>query len=110
MEAAYVGVKLWAAAVQSEGSLEPLKIRAAMLQQRIQAPEGEIRFDPSNGHAYKTPRIGRITIDGGFEIVSSDVQPEAPQPFPRSRSRQAWLDFQSKLQEEWNGDWAAPSH
>ncbi|HEY8506517.1 MAG TPA: transporter substrate-binding protein, partial [Gemmataceae bacterium] len=69
MESAYVGVKLWARAVNEAQSLEPRKIRRALLNQRFTAPGGEVRIDPDTQHCYRTPRIGRIRADGGFEVV-----------------------------------------
>jgi len=109
MEAAYIGVKLWAAAVQQAGSTDPEKIRAAFVQQKIMAPEGEVRIDPATQHAYRTPRMGRITADNDFEVVSSDVKPEPPRPFPPSRSRAEWEKFLADLHTQWGGRWSAPA-
>jgi urea transport system substrate-binding protein len=53
MENAYVGVHLWAQAVREAQSIEPKKIRRAMLNQRLAAPEGDVRIDPD------TPEAGR---------------------------------------------------
>ena len=41
MEDAYVGVQLWAQAVREAQSIEPKKIRRAMLNQRLAAPDGD---------------------------------------------------------------------
>ncbi len=108
MEAAYVGVQLWAAAVKQADSDQPDEIRAAFVTQNILAPEGEITLDAANQHAYKTPRIGRITPDGQFEVVWSDVKPEEPQPFPTSRSHAEWEQFLAQLYTEWGNQWSAP--
>ena len=69
MEAAYVGVKLWAKAVTEADSLDPKKIRRAMLNQRFQAPCGEVRIDADTQHCYKTPRIGRILMGTGRDAT-----------------------------------------
>ena len=50
METAYVGVKLWAKAVNEAQSLEPKKIRRAMLTQHLEGPGGEVRIDPDTQH------------------------------------------------------------
>ena len=108
MEAAYVGVKLWAAAVEQAGTCETDKIRTALRGQKYAAPEGEITICPEMLHAFKTPRIGQITADGQFEVAWSDVKPERPQPFPTSRTRGEWETFLSELYRGWGDQWAAP--
>jgi urea transport system substrate-binding protein len=110
MEAAYFGVKLWAKAVQRAGSIKPKSIREALHGQRLQAPEGEVRIDPVTQHTYKTPRIGQMQPDGQFEIVWTGAKPEAPEPFPKTRSRDAWKALLDDLQKRWNGDWSAPTN
>jgi urea transport system substrate-binding protein len=109
MEAAYVGVKLWASAVEKAASCQTDRIRHALRGQKFAAPEGEITICPETLHAFKTPRIGQITSDGQFEIVWTDVKPVAPQPFPSSRTRADWEAFLSNLYREWDGHWAAPA-
>jgi len=109
MEAAYVGVKLWAAAVEQAGSCESDKIRTAMRGQKYAAPEGEITICPETLHAFKTPRIGQITANGQFEVAWSDVKPVRPQPFPTSRTRDEWETFLSELYRGWGDQWAAPA-
>jgi urea transport system substrate-binding protein len=108
MEAAYIGVKLWADAVRQAESDDPAKIRAAFADQKILAPEGEVTIDAATGHAFKTPRIGQINRDGQFEVIWSDVKPVPPLPFPPSRSRQAWEAFLLELYAGWGDRWEAP--
>ena len=107
METAYIGVKLWAAAVQDCQSDQTADIRRAMLNRRIHAPEGEVRIDPATQHAFKTPRIGRITAAGQFEVVWTDVKPEAPQPYPPSRTAEDWKAFLNDLYTGWGNRWFA---
>jgi len=108
MEAAYVGVKLWARAVEEAQSLDPKKIRRAMLNQRLLAPDGEVRIDPETQHCFKTPRIGRIQPDGQFQIVWSAPQPVAPMPYPNTRTAAEWNRFLHDLYAGWGNRWAAP--
>ncbi len=107
MEAAYIGVKLWAQAVEACGSTEPLTIRDAMLLESIQSPGGPVRFDPVTQHLFKTPRIGQIQSDGQFSIEWVDVKPVAPMPYPESRSPEQWTELLDELYLEWNEQWAA---
>jgi urea transport system substrate-binding protein len=109
MEATYFGVKLWGAAVAEAGSDAPADIRRALRNRRMQAPEGEVRIDPSTQHTFKTPRIGRILPDGQFEVVWTATKPEAPLPYPRTRTAEQWQAFLHDLYAGWNGHWSAPT-
>jgi urea transport system substrate-binding protein len=108
MEAAYFGVKLWAQAVAYANSDAPIEIRRAMRNQRMQAPSGDVRIDPATQHTFKTPRIGRIVANGQFEIVWTAASPEAPQPYPGSRTSEEWKGFLHDLHAGWGSQWAAP--
>ncbi len=109
MEAGYIGVKLWADAVREAGNDDVNKIRPAFVNQKLLAPEGEVTIDPTTRHAYKTPRIGRITPRGQFEVVLNEVKPAPPLPFPPTRSRAEWEAFLQQLYDGWGHQWAAPS-
>ena len=107
MEAAYMGVRLWAQAVEKCGSTEPLAIRDAMLLESIESPGGPLRFDSTTQHLFKTPRIGQIQPDGQFSIEWVDVKPVAPMPYPESRSPEQWNELLEELYQEWNSQWGA---
>lgn len=108
MEAAYFGIKLWAQAVEDAGSTDVTAIRRALRNQRIVAPEGEVRIDPNTQHTFKTPRIGKILPDGQFETVWTAPQPEQPEPFPPSRPVADWKALLHDLHRDWGGAWEAP--
>jgi hypothetical protein len=86
METAYLAVKLWARAVNEAQSLDPKKIRRAMLNQRLKGPEGEVRIDPDTQYCFRTPRIGAIQADGQFKIVWTAQEPLRPEPYPTNRT------------------------
>ena len=108
MEAAYVGVTLWAQAVVDAESLDPKKIRRALLNQRLNAPDGPVRIDPDTQHCFKTPRIGQIQADGQFKIVWTAPEPVRPDPYPGPRKAAAWKAFLHDLYTDWGNRWAAP--
>ena len=108
MESAYVGVKMWAKAVTAANSIDPVKIRRALLNQKYDAPSGMTRIDPDTQHSYKTPRVGQIRGDGQFDIVWSATEPVRPLPYPTSRSAQEWKAFLYDLNTGWGGRWSAP--
>jgi urea transport system substrate-binding protein len=90
MEAAYVGVNLWAQAVTEAGCDDPALIRAALRHQTFNAPEGAVHIDSDNQHAWKTIRVGRIVEDGQFEVIYSSEKPIRPEPYPDTRSVSDW--------------------
>ena len=110
MEAAYFGVKLWAMAVQESGKTEPSEIRRAMRNLQMRAPEGEVRIDAGTQHTYKIPRIGKVLSSGQFEVVWTAAKPEAPLPYPTSRTAEQWRALLHDLYTGWGNQWAAPKN
>lgn len=107
MEAAYLGVHLWAQAVQEAGDPSPRATRVALRDQSLQAPEGVVITDPDTQHTWRSVRIGKIRPDGQFEIIWDSGKPVRPVPYPIYRSPQQWNDFLNALQAGWGGKWAA---
>jgi urea transport system substrate-binding protein len=108
MESAYLGVKLWAKAVNEAQSLDPKRIRRALLSQRLKGPGGEVQIDPDTQHCFRTPRIGQIQADGQFKVVWTAPEPVRPEPYPNSRTAEAWRAFLHDLYTGWGNRWAAP--
>ncbi|KAA5541565.1 transporter substrate-binding protein [Roseiconus nitratireducens] len=109
MEAAYFGVKLWASAVRDAQSTGTAEIRRSMRNQRMRAPEGEVRIDAATQHTFKTPRIGQVRNDGQFEIVWTAATPQSPDPYPASRTTEQWRAFLHDLYASWGDHWSAPA-
>jgi len=84
MEAGYVQVHIWAAAVEKAGSTDPEKVKEAARGLTFDAPEGRVRVDDVNQHLYKTARIGVIEPDGQIREVWSSDGPIAPDPYLRT--------------------------
>lgn len=80
-EASYIAVKLLAAALQQAGTDDAQAVRTAVANQRLIAPQGEVRIDPQTYHAWLTPRIGRSTASGQFEVLLEARDPVAPDPY-----------------------------
>lgn len=80
-EASYVAVKLLAASLLQTGSDEARAVRAAVANRRLAAPQGEVRIDPQTFHAWLTPRIGRSSPAGQFELLLEAREPIAPDPY-----------------------------
>lgn len=91
MEAAYVGVSLWAQSVREVGSADPLRVNTAiLLRQSLAGPSGVAAVDPATRHLWKMVRVGRVLPDGQFEQVFASSAPLRPAPWPIQRSREAW--------------------
>jgi urea transport system substrate-binding protein len=108
METAYIGVKLWAAAVNDVQSLDPKRIRRALLDQRLKGPGGDVRLDSDTRYCYRTPRIGRIQPSGHFQVVWTAPAPVRPEPYPPTRTAEAWGAFLHDLYAGWGNRWSAP--
>jgi len=93
MEAAYVGVNLWAQAVEAAGCGDISIVREALRHQNFNAPEGSVHIDPDNQHTWKTIRVGKIVDEGQFDIIYSSENPIRPEPYPDSRSVDEWRSF-----------------
>ncbi len=81
IEAMYVGVHLWALAVERAGTTDVDAVRAAARGLEFAAPEGHVTIDPDTQHLYKTVRIGRIKPDGQFAEIWNSGAPVEPDPF-----------------------------
>jgi urea transport system substrate-binding protein len=109
METAYLGVKLWARAVNEAQSLDPRTIRRALQNQRLKGPGGDVWIDPDSQHCFRTPRIGQIQANGQFKVVWTAIKPVRPEPYPDTRTAEAWRAFLHDLYTGWDQRWAAPA-
>jgi urea transport system substrate-binding protein len=81
IEAGYVQVHLWAAAVEKAGSTDPEKVKAASKGLSFDAPEGKVTINGENQHISKTARIGIIQPDGQIKTVYESDGPIEPDPY-----------------------------
>ncbi|HTC97612.1 MAG TPA: transporter substrate-binding domain-containing protein [Bradyrhizobium sp.] len=80
-EASYIAVKLLAASLEQAGTDDARTVRAAVANRRLLAPQGEVRIDPQTYHGWLTPRIGRSSASGQFEVLLEARSPVAPDPY-----------------------------
>src|SRR3954466_8417203 len=70
MEATYVGIKMWAQAVEQAGTTNVDAVRQAVGGQTVKAPSGfTLTMDAKNHHLHKPVYIAEIKADGQFQIV-----------------------------------------
>ncbi len=108
MENCYVGVQLWAKAVQKAGTPDPPLVRRALRGLEIEAPAGAIRIDPQTQHTYNVVRMAHILRGGRLEIIASTEQARPPVPYPPSRTPAEWDRFLEGLYKGWGGHCEAP--
>ncbi len=80
IEAAYFGVKVWAAAVEKAGTFDVDAVRQAVYGLEFAAPGGAKKMHETNQHTYKPVYIGEIRRDGQFKIVYASeglVEPDS---------------------------------
>ncbi len=93
MEATYVGIHMWAQAVEKAKSTDTDKVIAAMAGQTFNAPSGfTLKMDETNHHLHKPVFIGEIKADGQFNTVWKTKGPIRAQPWspfiPGNESKQ----------------------
>jgi urea transport system substrate-binding protein len=82
MEATYVGIHMWAQAVEQAKSTDVDKVREAMAGQTFAAPSGfTLTMDATNHHLHKPVMIGEIQDDGQFSVVWETDSPIRAQPW-----------------------------
>ncbi|HGH0372007.1 TPA: urea ABC transporter substrate-binding protein [Yersinia enterocolitica] len=82
MEATWVGMHMWAQAVEKAKSTDVEKVRAAMAGQTYPAPSGfTLTMDKTNHHLHKPVMIGEIEADGQFNVVWQTDAPIRAQPW-----------------------------
>lgn len=82
MEATYVGLHMWAQAVEKAGTTDVDKVRTAMAGQTFAAPSGyTLKMDDNNHHLHKPVMIGQIRADGQFDVVYKTNQTIKAEPW-----------------------------
>ncbi len=89
-EAAYFQTYLLAAGLLAAGTDNVQQLVPALLGMELMAPQGMVKIDVDNHHAYLTPRIGRVRKDGQFDILHEAKQPVKPDPYLVEHSLDDW--------------------
>ena len=80
-EAAYIAAKFLGASLAQAGTDEFSAVYAAAADLSMRAPQGQVTIDADTHHTYLTPRIGRSTCAGEFELVIEADAPVQPDPY-----------------------------
>lgn len=92
-EAAFLCATLLGRAIAEAGTADVSSVREALYRDRYEAPQGPVSVDPENNHAFLTPRLGRSTAGGSFDIFWEASEPVKPDPYL------AWLDLDALARE-----------
>ena len=97
MEATYIGIHMWAQAVEQAHTTNVDAVRQAVGYQHFKAPSGfDITMDAENHHLHKPVFIGEVKADGQFHVVwktEGPIKAQAWSPYiPDSAKKKAdWL-------------------
>lgn len=69
LEAAYFQVHVFAKTLERTNTLDTEVLRASVLGQEFDAPQGHIAINPTWGHADLWTRVGRANARGQFDVV-----------------------------------------
>jgi urea transport system substrate-binding protein len=82
MEATYIGIKMWAGAVEQAGTTDVNAVRQAIGYQVVKSPAGfDTQMDGKNHHLHKPVFIGEIKDDGQFQVVWKTEGPIRAMPW-----------------------------
>jgi urea transport system substrate-binding protein len=85
MEATYIGIHMWAQAVEQARTTNVDAVRQAVGGQMFKAPSGfTITLDAKNHHLHKPVVIGEVKADGQFKVVwktDGPIRAQAWSPF-----------------------------
>lgn len=100
MEAHYIGIHMWAQAVEQAGTTDVAAVRQAMGYQTFKSPSGYvIKMDAKNHHLHKPVVIGEVTEDGQFEIVWKTDGPV------RAAAWSPYIPESAKKTADWTYPW-----
>ncbi len=98
MEATYIGIKMWAQAVEQAGTTDVNAVRQAIGYQVVRSPAGfNIPMDAKNHHLHKPVFIAEVKGDGQFQVVwktEGPIRAQAWSPYiPESAKKVADWTF-----------------
>jgi urea transport system substrate-binding protein len=98
MEATYIGIKMWAQAVEQSGTTDVNAVRQAVAGQTVKGPTGmTITMDAKNHHLHKPVYVAEVKADGQFNVVWKTEGPVRAMPWspfvPESKAKVADWQF-----------------
>ena len=101
MEATYIGIQMWAHAVEQAGTTDVNAVRQAAGYQVMRSPSGfDMALDGKNHHLHKPVFIGEIRADGQFQVVWKTDGPIRAQPWS------PYVPDSAKKIADWSYPWS----
>jgi urea transport system substrate-binding protein len=88
--AAYVGVRLWAAAVRDVGTADAAAVGHVLPQQSVTAPYGIAALDGPTRRLWRPLRVSQVRPDGSLTEMFASAHELRPSPWPAYRSHIEW--------------------
>lgn len=108
-EAAYIGLNIWAQAVNAAQSSQALKVIQHLPNQVFNAPEGIVSIDNHLLNTWKRVYVGKLRNDGQFTIVWDSKQAIEPFLYPIFKTPQEWKQIEINFYESWGKQWTKAS-
>ncbi|HWA77438.1 MAG TPA: urea ABC transporter substrate-binding protein [Polyangiaceae bacterium] len=100
MEATYIGIKMWAQAVEQAGTTDVNAVRQAIGYQVVRSPAGfNIPMDAKNHHLHKPVFIAEVKADGQFQVVWKTEGPI------RAQAWSPYIPESAKKVADWTFPW-----
>jgi urea transport system substrate-binding protein len=100
MEATYIGIKMWAQAVEQAGTTDVNAVRQAIGYQVVRSPAGfNIPMDAKNHHLHKPVFIAEVKGDGQFQVVWKTEGPI------RAQAWSPYIPESAKKVADWTFPW-----
>ncbi|HKJ00571.1 MAG TPA: urea ABC transporter substrate-binding protein [bacterium] len=100
MEATYIGIHMWAQAVDQAGTTDVNAVRQALGYQHFESPSGfDVHLDEKNHHLWKPVFIGEIQSNGQFDVVWKTKGPVRAQPWSK------YVPDSAKKKADWTFPW-----
>lgn len=106
MESAYVGVHLWAQAVQVADTQKPQQVKKHLTNRIYNAPSGIVYSDNRTNDMWKMVFVGKLRSDGQFTIIWDSEKQVQPLNYPIFIEKQKWDEFILNLYQQWGGSWS----
>jgi len=100
MEATYIGIHMWAQAVEQAGTTDINAVRQAIGYQMVRSPSGfNIPMDAKNHHLHKPVFIAEVKGDGQFNVVWKTEGPV------RAQAWSPYIPESAKKVADWTFPW-----
>jgi len=103
---AYNSIYLFAEAVRKAKSQNPNEIKKALYNLSVKSPEGNISIFESTQHVSRHIYLGKIDINGQFNIVTKTKKLVHPKIFPSYKSKKEWNEFMNNIYTNYGNNWS----